>query len=118
MTQPTIHASVSGGRISVASQGTSIQATPSSGPTINASVQTASVAASIQNSGVVAKVDPAAVIAASVAGSGSGSGSGITSLSQAADVAFSNLSDGDVLRFSQTRWRNYSDLQLTDGGNF
>lgn len=117
MTQPTIHASVSGGRISVVSQGTSIQATPSSGPTINASVQTARVAASIQNSGVVAKVDPAAVIAASVAGSGSGS-SGITSLSQAADVALNNVSDGDVLRFSQTRWRNYSELQLTDGGNF
>jgi hypothetical protein len=116
VTQPTIHASVSGGRISVVSQGTSIQATPSSGPTINASVQTASVAASIQNSGVVAKVDPAAVIAASVAGSGGSSG--ITSLSQAADVALNNVSDGDVLRFSQTRWRNYSELQLTDGGNF
>jgi hypothetical protein len=28
------------------------------------------------------------------------------------------VADGDVLRYSASRWRNYAESQLTDGGNF
>lgn len=101
------------------SQGTSIQATPNGGQTINASVQLTSVAASIQNAGVSASVNQAAAISASVfGGAGTQIQNGIATLAQAADVAISNATDGDVLRFSQMRWRNHPELQLTDGGNF
>lgn len=34
------------------------------------------------------------------------------------DVQIDAASPGDVLRFSNQRWRNYPQNQLTDGGNF
>ena len=34
------------------------------------------------------------------------------------DVLVWNPQEGDVLRFSEDKWRNYPDSQLTDGGAF
>lgn len=34
------------------------------------------------------------------------------------DTAITNAADGDVLRYSQSKWRNYSDKNLVDGGNW
>jgi hypothetical protein len=40
------------------------------------------------------------------------------SLHTLTDVSLDNLSPGDVLRYADNKWRNYSETQLTDGGNF
>jgi hypothetical protein len=40
------------------------------------------------------------------------------SLAGLSDAAIQNLADGDVLRYSSSKWRNYAETQLTDGGNF
>lgn len=39
-------------------------------------------------------------------------------LAQAGDVEFSSVSTGDVLRYSNGKWRNHNEVQLLDGGNF
>lgn len=39
-------------------------------------------------------------------------------LNNISDVSLSNVQDGDVLRYENSRWRNYNEQQLTDGGNF
>lgn len=83
---------------------------------INASIQPVNVVAGIESASIAATIQPMAGVSASVFVGGPASG--VAAISQASDIAFSNLSDGDVLRFSQTRWRNYSERQLTDGGNF
>ena len=126
MSQPTINASVSESRISVASGYTSIQAASGSGATIHASIQPVNVAAGIESASIAATVQSAAGVSASVFGGVGpqgpagvpGPAGGITALSQASDVQFSNVSEGDVLRFSEARWKNYNERQLTDGGNF
>lgn len=41
-----------------------------------------------------------------------------TALETASDVALSSVAEGDVLRYSTSKWRNYADKNLTDGGNF
>ena len=40
------------------------------------------------------------------------------SLHTLTDVSLDNLSPGDVLRYENNKWRNYPEIQLTDGGNF
>jgi hypothetical protein len=40
------------------------------------------------------------------------------SIALAADATIDSPSDGDVLRYSSSRWRNHPGLQLTDGGSF
>jgi hypothetical protein len=44
--------------------------------------------------------------------------SGVSAISQASDVSFSTPTDGDVIRYSSGKWRNYPDTNLVDGGNF
>jgi hypothetical protein len=41
-----------------------------------------------------------------------------TNLGQLTDTDLGALSTGDVLRWAGDKWRNYSDTNLTDGGNF
>lgn len=43
---------------------------------------------------------------------------GASAISSAQDVRLSGLADGDVLRYSNSSWRNYPDRNLTDGGHF
>jgi hypothetical protein len=43
---------------------------------------------------------------------------GLSEVSLADDVQLENLADGDVLRWSNLRWRNMPDTSLVDGGNF
>jgi hypothetical protein len=40
------------------------------------------------------------------------------SLAVLTDTQIQNVADGDVLRYSSGKWRNYADTNLTDGGNF
>lgn len=44
--------------------------------------------------------------------------SGVTSISGASDVSILETSNGDVLRYSNGKWRNYPELNLVDGGNW
>lgn len=46
------------------------------------------------------------------------SGSSLSSIGSAVDSAVSTPQEGDVLRYSSGKWRNYADANLTDGGNF
>lgn len=83
-----------------------IQATVSGGPQISASVSETQIDVSVAGP----KVD------VSVAG-GVGP-TGVTTLESAADVNLEDTSDGDVLRYSSGKWRNYPDANLVDGGNW
>jgi hypothetical protein len=40
------------------------------------------------------------------------------SLPSSSDVEMSDIRTGDVLRWSNGKWRNFSENQLLDGGNF
>lgn len=40
------------------------------------------------------------------------------SLPSSSDVEMTDIKTGDVLRWSGGKWRNYSETQLFDGGNF
>jgi hypothetical protein len=39
-------------------------------------------------------------------------------LTQLTDTAISSVAEGDVLRYSSSKWRNYPDASITDGGNW
>ena len=39
-------------------------------------------------------------------------------LSAASDVQIVSAQNGDVLRYESNKWKNVSEFQLTDGGNF
>lgn len=43
---------------------------------------------------------------------------GVTAIADATDVRISGAVDGDVLRYSGGKWRNYPDANLVDGGNW
>ena len=40
------------------------------------------------------------------------------SLPSSSDVEVTDIKTGDVLRWSNGKWRNYSETQLLDGGNY
>jgi hypothetical protein len=48
---------------------------------------------------------------------GSGAG-GVSSIAALSDTTITNVAPGDVLRYESGRWRNFPDLNLTDGGNY
>lgn len=86
---------------------------------INVVVSSPSIAATVAASGVAANVQPQQVVqAAVVGGPGPAGASGVTTIADADDVQLANVSDGDVLRYQNSRWRNYREDQLTDGGNY
>jgi hypothetical protein len=39
-------------------------------------------------------------------------------LTQLTDTAISSVAEGDVLRYSSSKWRNYPDTSIVDGGNW
>lgn len=94
------------------------------GSSVSASVGSSTVGSSVSGSSIAAAVASSLVSAAVSGGIGPqgpagaiGNAESIT-IALAGDVALSGLTDGDVLRYSSARWRNYADANLTDGGNF
>ena len=86
---------------------------------IAANVVSQNISATVSEGRIVAVVGGASSLSAMAAGGvGPPGPSGVTTLSGAADVSMQNILDGDVLRFENTRWRNYREENLTDGGNF
>lgn len=86
---------------------------------ISVSVSSPGVSASVSGGVVSASVSAPSTIGATVAGGIGPTGpAGVNQLADATDVQLSSVADGDVLRYSSSKWRNYADTNLTDGGNF
>lgn len=92
----------------------SIEATVTSEPIV------ATVSGSTSGDSVVASVTVDSVSVGVYGGIGPTglSGAAASAISAMSDVQLDTLSDGDVLRYSSGKWRNYADSQITDGGNF
>jgi hypothetical protein len=87
---------------------------------IVANVSSNRITASVTGSAVAAAVSANVVTTATAGGIGPQGPQGVAgaALQSASDVALSGVSEGDVLRYSSSKWRNYADANLTDGGNF
>jgi hypothetical protein len=86
---------------------------------ISVAVTSSKISASAGGSSVTAAVTSQPVATAVAGGIGPQGPQGpAASIASASDVALSSLTDGDVLRYSSSKWRNYADANLTDGGNF
>ena len=104
---PAVSATVSGGGISASAQAGGVAVSVSAPSPVAASAAGGSVSAAVSGS--------SSVSADVVGGIGP---SGLPNLSQALDVQLSSLTDGDVLRYSSAKWRNYAETGLVDGGNW
>jgi hypothetical protein len=49
---------------------------------------------------------------------GAGGDVGSSTLAGLTDVQITSAADGDVLRYNGSKWADYAEIQLTDGGNF
>ena len=88
---------------------------------ITASVASPQITASASGGNISATVGSSSVQASAGGGigpQGPQGPQGLTALSLASDVQFDAVSDGDLLRFEQSRWRNYREESLVDGGNW
>jgi len=80
--------------------------------TIPVSVQTSPVVVSVSDENVSVS------ITSGIGPQGAQGASGVSAISQASDVTFDTPTDGDVVRYSNGKWRNYKETNLVDGGNF
>lgn len=92
---------------------------------ITANVSGTRISATVSGAGVSATVGGGAVAAAVTGGIGPqgpsgdiGETGGATTLSDLTDVQITAAADGDVLRYSTGKWRDYAESNLVDGGNF
>ena len=94
---------------------------------ITSSVSGSPITASVTESGASVAVSPVAISATVLAGIGpqgpagaGGGGGGASTLAGLTDVQITSAADGDVLRYngSTSRWSDYAEVNLTDGGNF
>lgn len=87
---------------------------------IAVAVTSSKISASAGGSSVTAAVTSQPVATAVAGGIGPQGPQGVagTALESASDVALAGVAEGDVLRYSSSKWRNYADANLTDGGNF
>lgn len=91
---------------------------------ITASVSSSPITARVSGSSISASVGSSPVRASASGGVGPQGPQGVAgdasavSIAAASDVQLASLADGDVLRYSSSKWRNYAEKQLTDGGNF
>ncbi len=91
-----------------------ISATVSASQAITASVSGGSISASVPASAPVA-----ASVSGGVGPQGPAGPSGSNSVSGLSDVTASGVTDGDLLRYSQGKWRNHAERDLIlDGENF
>jgi hypothetical protein len=88
---------------------------------ISASVTAQPITASVTESGISANVSSTVLTASASGGVGpkgdKGDAAGL--LTQLTDTQISGIADGDVLRYSSSKWRNYPETNITfDAGNF
>jgi hypothetical protein len=78
----------------------------------------------VTESGASVAVSPVAISATVLAGigpqgpAGAGGDVGSSTLAGLTDVQITSAADGDVLRYNGSKWADYAEIQLTDGGNF
>ena len=91
---------------------------------ITASVSSQPITASVNASGGISANVGSSVVAANASGGiGPQGEQGVigppgNALSAASDVQIVSAQNGDVLRYESNKWKNVSEFQLTDGGNF
>lgn len=91
---------------------------------ITASVSGNPITASVTEDGASVAVSPVAISATVLAGigpqgpAGAGGEIGSSTLAGLSDVQITAAAEGDVLRYNGTKWSDYSELLLTDGGHF
>ena len=87
---------------------------------ISASVTAQPITATVTASGISANVSSTVLSASASGGIGpqgdKGDAAGL--LTQLTDTAISSVAEGDVLRYSSSKWRNYPDTSIVDGGNW
>jgi len=89
---------------------------------ISASVTAQPITASVSGAGEIAASVSSSVVSASASGGigpqgDKGDAAGL--LTQLTDTQISGIADGDVLRYSSSKWRNYPETNITfDAGNF
>lgn len=88
---------------------------------ISVAVTSSTISASAGGSSVTATVGSSPVSASASGGvgpQGPVGPAGSPSIAGSSDVDLASLTDGDVLRYSSSKWRNYAETNLVDGGNF
>jgi hypothetical protein len=88
---------------------------------ISASVTAQPITASVSGGEISASVSSTVVTASASGGVGPQGPSGTAGgpLSDLSDAQIASLTDGDVLRYSSSKWRNYPESNITfDAGNF
>lgn len=88
---------------------------------ISASVTAQPITATVSGTGDISASVVSTVVTASASGGigpqgASGAAGGL--LSQLTDTQISGLAAGDVLRYSGSKWQNYPETNVTDGGNW
>jgi hypothetical protein len=88
---------------------------------ITATVTSQPITANVSGGSISANVGSSLVTASASGGIGpqgaSGAAGGV--LSDLTDIQISSVADGDVLRYSSSKWRNYPESNLIfDAGNF
>ena len=91
---------------------------------ISVAVTSSMISASAGGSSVTATVGSSPVSASASGGvgpqgpTGPAGDAGSVTIAAAGDAEISGLADGDVLRYSSSKWRNYPQDDLLDAGNF
>ena len=91
---------------------------------ITASVNSSTITARVSGSSISASVGSSPIRATASGGvgpqgpQGATGNAGTVAIAAATDVELTGLADGDVLRYSNSRWRNHAETLLTDGGSF
>jgi hypothetical protein len=92
---------------------------------ITASVSSQPITATVSGSGVISASVGSSIVEASAGGGiGPQGPQGVIgppgdALSGASDVQLSNVAEGDVLRYSNSKWRNHPESNIViDGSNF
>lgn len=87
---------------------------------ITATVDSKPISATVSGNRIIGSMGSSLVVTSAAGGVGPQGPQGTpgTALSSASDVSLTSVADGDLLRYSTGRWRNFPQNQLLDGGNF
>lgn len=86
---------------------------------ISVTASSSTITATASGSSVGAAVNATTVAASASGGIGpQGVAGNSGNLGDLADVQASSVAAGDLLRYSNGKWRNYPEVSVVDGGNF
>ena len=88
---------------------------------ITATVQSSVISASASGNVVSVSVSSPPAISTSASGGVGPQGVAGTNggpIEQLSNVEITSVHDGDLIRYSGAKWRNYPETQLLDGGNY